>query len=54
MEYILKTEALTKQYNKRNAIRGYSDGRAGKHLIVKMLIEQIKHFLGFLNDFGYL
>ena len=36
------------------AVRGYGDGRTGEFLVVKLLIEQVKHFLGFLYDFRYL
>ena len=36
------------------AVWGYGDGWAGKFFVVEMLIEQVKHFFGFLYDFGYL
>ena len=36
------------------SVRRYSDGRAAQLAFVKMLIEQVKHFLGFSYDFRYL
>ena len=32
----------------------YSDGRAAQLAFVKMLVEQVEHFLGFSYDFRYL
>ena len=36
------------------SVRGYRDRRAGQFIVIKMLIEQVKHFLRFLYDFRYL
>ena len=32
----------------------YSDGRAAQLALVKMLVEQVEHLLGFSYDFRYL
>lgn len=36
------------------SVRRYSDGRAAQLAFVKMLVEQVEHFLGFSYDFRYL
>ena len=36
------------------SVRRYSDGRAAQLALVKMLVEQVEHFLGFSYDFRYL
>gem|GEM_PF-7045434 len=36
------------------SVRGYSDGRALQLSLVKMLVEQVEHFLSFSYDFRYL
>ena len=36
------------------SIRGYGDRRAVQLALVKMLVEQVEHFLGFSYDFRYL
>jgi len=36
------------------SVRRYSDGRAVHLALVKMLVEQVEHFLGFSYDFRYL
>ena len=36
------------------SVRRYSDGWAVQLALVKMLVEQVEHFLGFSYDFRYL
>ena len=36
------------------SVRRYSDGRVAQLALVKMLVEQVEHFLGFSYDFRYL
>ena len=36
------------------SVRRYSDGRTAQFALVKMLVEQVEHFLGFSYDFRYL
>ena len=37
-----------------SSVRGYGDRRASQFILVKMLAQQVEHFLGFLYDFRYL
>ncbi len=36
------------------SVRGYGDRRASQFIVIKMLVEQVEHFLGFPYDFRYL
>lgn len=37
-----------------SSVRRYRDGRARHFIVVKMRVEQVEHFFGFLYDFRYL
>ena len=36
------------------SVRRYGDRRASQFIVIKMLAQQVEHFLGFLYDFRYL
>ena len=36
------------------SVRGYGDRRVSQFIVIKMLVEQVDHFLGFLYYFRYL
>ena len=36
------------------SVQGYGDRRASQFIVIKMLAQQVEHFLGFPYDFRYL
>ena len=37
-----------------SAVRGYGNSRTGERIMIKILVEQVEHFLGFLYYLRYL